>query len=66
MESSAEGPCFHEHPVLPESVAHVGLGDPFDTQGELELCGRLNLSMHASKVVSDTNHPIGGRPHAEG
>jgi hypothetical protein len=66
MERAAERPRFHEQPGFPERLAHVGLADLVDSQRELQLCGRLNLSVHAPKVVSDIRNSIGGRSDDEG
>jgi hypothetical protein len=65
VERSPERPGFHEQPALPESLPNVGLGNPVDTRGELKLCRRLHLGVHAAEVVCDIDKPSGGRPRGE-
>jgi hypothetical protein len=65
VERSAQRPGFHEQPSLPEGLPNVALGDPVDTRGELKLCRRLHLSVHAAEVACDIDKSSGGRPRGE-
>jgi len=65
MERSAQRPGLHEQPAFPEGLPYAGLGDPVHTEGELKLCGRLHLGVHAAEVVCDIDEPSGGRPRRE-
>jgi hypothetical protein len=65
VERSPQRPGFHEQPSLPEGLPDVALSDPVDTRGELKLCRRLHLSVHAAEVVCDIDKSSGGRPRGE-
>jgi len=66
VESSAQRPRFYEEPAFPEGFLKVALGHPVDAQAKLELCGSLNLGVHAAEVMGDANEPIRGRSFEKG
>ena len=65
VERSAQRPGLHQQSALPEGLPNVGLGDPVDTRGELKLCRRLHLGVHAAEVMCDIDKSSGGRPRGQ-
>ena len=58
VQCPAQRPRLHELAPLPERFPDVGLGDPLDARGQLQLGRAHHLGMDAADVANDLDQTI--------